>query len=330
MRSAVLLILAMLLTGGCALNEASRSQFVAFKNFTRGEHYLSTKQYAEGLGVFEREVSENPADPYAHYYLGRCRLALNQPQPALAALKRAAALKPDDADFLFWLGVAQGSNGDGRAERKTYLRVLALKPDHVQALVYLGHNRLEAGEERTALGLYNKALRLVPTIPQALYNRGLILRNLGRTPEEIEAWKIYLDTYSEGAFARLAAEHLNSHGDFTYRNHLIGRRTLTLRRITFAPLGSRLDKTSEDALKALAEIMARTPGLRLDVIVYQKRNLKLAEVRAKRVKYFLMRQNSAIEGRRIRLSWFDQPETVAVGGRTFLIDQSVNVFGALR
>ena len=310
--------------GGCAATEVA---YVSVKNYTQGEYYLQNEQYDNCIAKFEREVENYPYDANAQFYLGRCYLAVEKNRAALTHLKKAVNLDQGNPDYHFWQGVAYAANGKTRAELKSYEEALAIKKDHVQALVYMGHNRFEAGQYRASLAYYNRALQQEPSIPQALYNRALALRKLNRTPEEIEAWKTYLDAYSDGTFASRAAQYLNEYGCFDYRNHILGKRTVTLRQVQFAPSSARILKASIPSLKELARITAHTPKLVLHIVAYQKNNRKLAEMRAKSVKKYILDQERGIDGTRIKVSWFDKPETVKTGRKTYSRDSAINFFG---
>ena len=186
---------------------------------------------------------------------------------------------------------------------------------------------MKPDDYRKALGYYNRALKKDAEIPQALYNRALALRKLGRTPEEINAWKKYLDAYSDGAFARTAADYLNRYGNFEYRNHIIGKRTLTLARVDFEPSSARIREISRPSLDELAQVVAKNPQLVLHIVAYQKNNRRLAEMRAKSVKKYLMDQERRLNGSRIKVSWFDKPETVKIDQKVYRLDSAVNFIG---
>jgi tetratricopeptide (TPR) repeat protein len=314
-------------TLGCA---ATENAFVSVKNYTRGEIFLQQGDYATCRTHFSDEIRKYADDANAHYYLGRCSLALEKNRPALTHLQKAVSLDRGNPDYHFWLGVAFAANDDAGNERRSYEDALAIKSDHLQALVYLGHNAYEAGRYRHALGYYNRALLKDPWIAAALFNRAMALRQLQRTPEEINAWKTYLDAYADGALARRAADYLNHYGHFDYRNHTIGKRTLTLAQVQFAPSGAGIRKASYPSLKKLARVTAEMPRLVLHIVAYQKNNTKLAEMRAKSVKKFLLDQDSRNDASRIKVSWFDQPETVETGQRVHRLESTVNFFGRSR
>jgi hypothetical protein len=153
------------------------------------------------------------------------------------------------------------------------------------------------------------------------------LRKLKRTPEEINAWKTYLTVYPSGAFARTATHYLNRYGIFEYRNHTIGKRTLPLARIQFEPSSANILKTSHLSLDRLAQVVAQNPQLVLHIVAYQQNNRRLAEMRAKSVKKYLMDQERRLNGSRVKVSWFSTPETVKIDRKVYRLDSAINFFG---
>ena len=323
----LLLMVLPMAVGGCAATEKT---YVSVKNYTQGEYYLQNEDYGDCIATFKAEIEKYPVDANAHFYLGRCYLATEKNQSALTHLKKAVNLDQGNADYHFWKGVAHAANGQSQSERKSYQETLVIKPDHVQALVYLGHNRFDAEDYVTALGYYNRALEEEPDIPRALYNRGLALRRLKRTPEEITNWKIYLDAYSDGALARTAARYLNGYGHFDYRNHIIGKRTMTLAQIRFEPSSARIRKVSRPSLDKLARVAALNSQLVLHIVAYQKNNHQLAEMRAKSIKKYLLDQERDLNGNRLKVSWFDKPETVKVGQQVYHLGSAINFIGQVK
>ncbi|MFC1829773.1 tetratricopeptide repeat protein [Thermodesulfobacteriota bacterium] len=294
------------------------------KQTVKGEYYLLEKKYEQGILAFQNELKEKPGEPKVHFYLGRLYLADNNPKDGLVHIKRATELEPSNADYLFWLGVAYSENKQGGMERKSYEKALALNPNHLQSRIYLAHNQLERKRYKEALANYNFVLKKWPDEPASLYNRALILNKLRRTEEEKLAWKEYLDFYGAGPMARRATDHLNKLGDFSYRNYLIGLRTVTMRRIQFEPLTTELTSDSKDALKFLGEVLANAQNVSIHIVAYQKNNKKLAEQRAKSIKKYLLDRFSKLTSDRLKVAWFGVPETIKVGRKRFQENESIN------
>jgi len=299
----------------------------SIKYKVQGEYYLQNEKYKKGKESFEEAIRENPANDDALYYYGRFLIETEQSGKALKYLKKAVQLNPDNADYSFWLGVAYGEQGDNARERQNYQRALKLDPKHVMALINLGHNNLRQGRLQQSLENYQKALALKPYDAQALYNRALILKKLGRTPEEKVAWRQYLDFYPAGAFARRAADHLNALGDYSYRNHSLGIRNVTLTDIGFIPFTAELSGDARMSLNLVGATVANMPSGVLQVLVFQLHNLDLAKDRAQAIRSYLYEQYPVLrKEKRVRLSWFDTPEQRQLLGKTLAIDESVKFF----
>jgi len=323
-RMAVMMLGIALALSGCAkVGEFGNS----LRYTVQGEYYLRNQNYKQGLETFGQIVKNDRKSPEANFYCGRFLLAENQARRALPYLKQATALAPDKSDYQFWQGVAYGESGQDGMERGSYQKALKLDPENIKALTYLGNNRLRAGKYREALGYYSRALELSDANPQALFNRAVVLRHLGRVPEEKQALLDYLDAYPSGSFARLAADRLNSLGDQSYRNHRLGLRTLTLTNITFDPFTDQLSDESTPALDLLGATVANMPRGRLNIIVYQLNNSSLAKRRALSIGEYLTRHYPELHtDDRLQISWFGTAEKRVVLKKNLLIKESVQFF----
>jgi len=320
-----------LLTGplsGCVVQRQVQQGYFSVKHKVQGAYYLDGERYEEGVRVFEEALTETPESAEVHYYLGRCQMETDQAAPALKHLKTATELNPLEADYHYWLGVAYHKNGDTDSEQTCYERVVELDSNHVQALTYLGHVHFENGKLHEAMSTYQRVLRLQPENPSVLYNRALILGRLGRTPEEKLAWKAYLARYPAGALSVKATAHLNALGDFEYRNHIIGKRNVSLQKIWFEVSSERIWQGSMYALNRLGEILQTSRDLTLHIVVYQKRNKPLAKARANSIKQYLMRHFPGLDPDHLLVSWFDVPERIRIGSSEFQEEASVQFFTA--
>ena len=320
LRISILTGLIIFLSFGCAI-----------KQQVKGEYYLDSGKHKKGVAYFEKEFMKHTEDPKINFYLGRFYLAEGAYKKGLHYLKRAVLLDSRRADYHFWLGVAHAANKERDLERSSYLKALEIKANHVQALTYLGHNYFEKAEFGKALQTYDQVLKIWPSNPSALFNRALVLKHFNRTPEEKLAWKKYLSVTASGTKALQAAENLNSAGDFDYRNYLIGRRNITLKKVDFNPSTAVIKKDSRSSLDVLGSILENNESHAIHVVTYQKNNQKLAEVKAKAIKNYLMNKFPGIHSSRLRLSWFGESESFAVDGKPqpYLVDESVNFITAV-
>ncbi|MFH1666544.1 MAG: tetratricopeptide repeat protein [Elusimicrobiota bacterium] len=298
------------------------------KQSVMGEFYLSSKKYKDGIHFFQDELHKNPNDPKVQYYLGRYYLADNQPKDGLIYLKKAIELDFFNADYQFWIGVAYAENKQTKMEWKSYEKALKLNPNHLKSRIYLAHSQVERKLYKNALANYSIVLKEWPDEPACLYNRALALKHLQRTKEEKIAWKEYLDFYPSGPMANTAVEHLNSLGDFSYRNHIIGLRTITLRKIQFEPFSAKLTAEAKETLDFVREVLTTVKDVSIHIVVYHKNNKKLAEQKAKNIKKYLIEQYTKIGSSRIKISWFEVSESIRVDNKSFREDESVNFFTA--
>ncbi len=315
----VILGCSILLLSGCGAGQAVKNSF-------QGTRYLQTKEYSKGELSFRETVAENPADPLANYYLGRFLLARKKPALALPYLKKAVSFDRKDADYLFWLGVAQGELGQLQQERKSYQAALGLREKYLQAMIYLGHNLLKDKKYEASLAIYQKVLDIWPSSPSSLYNRALIARILKRSPEEKAGWLSYLSKYPSGDLAIRATNHLNSMGDFSYRNHTLGGRTIPLAAIQFRPFTAILNKRSLRSLDVIGATVSNIGKVKLQILVFQENNKKLAKLRAVSIKKYLLSKFPALTTEKIGISWFDTPEKFKISGKSQINPESVRFF----
>jgi tetratricopeptide (TPR) repeat protein len=315
-------LLCVALLSGCVVKNVGTTVEHTFK----GDYYLNSEKFEQGRESFAREVEENPESALAHYYYGRFLLQDNDFELALKHLKKARDLDPRKPDYHFWTGVAYGGINDIKNEEASYSKALILDKDHLQSLIYLGHIELRGKRYDQALELYGRALEIWPASPSALYNRALILKKLGRTPEELIGWLTYLSYYPSGAKARRATENLNLLKDFTYRNHLIGARTITTEKIWFVPFSAELDSSSYASLKLIGEVFANLDRGKLQIVVYQKNNKELARKKAHIIKRYLVDEFSDVEPNEIGISWFSEPHKLEIRKKSLTIDESVSFF----
>lgn len=317
-KSFITLILLTSAISGCSMADIS--------NTIKGSYYMKTEEYRQAETDFRQAVKKQPDNSIAHYYLGRSLLAQNKASEALAHFNRAVALDPRDADYFFWLGVAHGELGDGRAEAMNYEQALRLDSHHLRARLYLGHVRLRNGELQQARYAYDAVLLQEPANPAALYNRALILDMEGKKSRAIQAWLEYLQSYPAGRFALQATDHLNALGNFSYENHYLGRRTITLAKIAFQQSGSSLSRSSYPSLRLVGAVVSNLKKGTLQVVVYYHHHEQLAKQRALAIKKTLQELFPNIAPNRIRISWFARSESFNQAKNTFHRKEAVRFF----
>jgi tetratricopeptide (TPR) repeat protein len=184
---------------------------------------------------------------------------------------------------------------------------------------------MDRNQWKAALKQYNRVLAINPAIPDALYNRALVFRQLGKSVDETNAWKSYLNRYRSGKWALQAAEHLNGYGDFSYRKYLLGSRRIVVSAINFEPADSIVKTESLQAIESIGDVLTKTRALSLHLIAYVKDNPNLAKSRAKAIKKYILETFPEIEPSRLTVSWFGVPERIDSGNKTYALNESVNI-----
>lgn len=317
-RTLIALILLTSVISGCSPADIT--------NTIKGSYYMKTGEYRQAETDFRQTVKERPGNDIAQYYLGRSLIAQDKAAEALPHFKKAVALDPSDTDYFFWLGVAYGELGDAKAEEVNYERALQLDSRNLQARLYLGHVRLRTGKLQQAIHDYDAVLVKEPTNPAALYNRALILDMEKKKSAAVQAWLKYLQWYPAGRFALQATEHLNALGNFSYENHYLGRRTISLAEIEFQQSGSTVSRSSYPSLRSVGAVVSNLEKGTLQVVVYVHHHKQLARERANSIKNTLLDLFPAIGPDRIRTSWFATSEALHQGKRTFKRNESVRFF----
>lgn len=317
-RLIILLIFLATVLSGCSVTNISNS--------IKGSHYMATGEYQQAEKTFMKAIRDDPGNALAHYYLGRFLLAQKKTSEALPHFQRSTALEQSNADYSFWLGVTYGELGDSRGERSSYERSLRINRRHPQANLYLGHLQLKAGEFEQALKSYALVLKQIPTNPAALYNRALVLDMQGKNTDAVEAWLGYLKWYPAGRHAIQAADNLNVLGNFSFENHYMGMRTVTLAEIKFQQSKNDVSISSYPSLRLIGAIVSNLEKGNLQIIVYQNQSGNIAHERALKIKSTLHELFPKIPAERIQISWFDNSDPIEKNGRKYYQNQTVRFF----
>lgn len=115
----------------------------------------------------------------------------------------ASILRTETADDWFDKGL-QLEDADARAAQGAYERAVELEPDHVGAWINLGR-LLHAGcDEHKAEIVYRRGLQQCGAHPVLLFNLGVVLEDLGKLDDAIEAYQRAL-----GEDPNMADSHFN-------------------------------------------------------------------------------------------------------------------------
>lgn len=243
------------------------------------------------------------------YLMGRALLDSEKNEQAMQMFHKASLLEPENPEYAYWEGVNYWRLGYAEKERLSYLRGLESDPRSVPLLVNLAHNYLSQKEYEKALEAYRAVLTVSPSEPASLYNIGLIARQLGRMDDETAAWKAYLDGIRVGKFAFRAVERLNAYGDYSYRLYQVGVRKVIV--ATDSLIGETFSEAEvQQELAPLAAILGSERRIQLDVVVFKENDIVYAHNRARDIKKMLVDMGGKDIGKRVKLSWFDEPEVI--------------------
>ena len=231
---------------------------------------------------------------------------------ALAFLQRASLLEPENPEFAYWEGVGYWVNGDKEQERRSYLRGLTADPENVPLLINLGHNYLSEKKYDDALNAYQTVLANYPDEPVVLYNTGLIYRALGKTSEEISSWQSFLQDNRQDAKSFRALQRLHAHGDYQFRSYQVGGRKIIVNQQRLLDDSQPVESQASELID-IAAILDGDEELKLEIIVFVENDWEAARKKALALKNMIMTLSNSDVRNRVRLSWFDVPETIQRG-----------------
>ncbi len=190
----------------------------------------------------------------------------------------------------------------------------------------MGHLQLKAGELEQALKSYDLVLQQIPTNSAALYNRALILDIQRQNSDARKAWLKYLKWYPAGQHAIQAADNLNTLGDFSFENHPLGWRTVTLAEIKFQHSKNSVSISSYPSLRLVGTIISNLKKGKLQIVVYVNNNKNLARQRAVSLQKKLYDLFPDIVPNRIQISWIGTRETIVRDGTKYFRNESTQFF----
>ena len=148
----------------------------------------------------------------------------------------------------------------------------------------------------------------------------------GKNTDAVEAWLEYLKWYPAGRRAIQAADNLNALGNFSFENHSLGWRTVTLAEIRFPHSKNNVSIISYPSLRLIGAIVSNLEKGKLQIIVYQSHGKEIARKRALSLKKTLHELFPQIAVDRTRISWFGVSDSIVKNGRKYYKNQSVRFF----
>ena len=134
----------------------------------KGITLFNLKRYAEAVSPLQQTIKMVPANPEAHFWLGKAFLMQGNSALAELELREGLRLKPGWQDGYFLLGVAclrQGKYPDAAAALEQAVR---MKPDDTFSLYSLGKAYHRMGKKTEAMQIYNRLAALDQPYAQQL------------------------------------------------------------------------------------------------------------------------------------------------------------------
>jgi tetratricopeptide (TPR) repeat protein len=128
--------------------------------------YLSLHQLDQAVSALREAVRLQPADPSAHYNLGRALLQAGDFNAALPELQFALSRRPDDVEIRGSMGLALAAEGD-KLGALTNLVAISSLPASLAGAYQQARLHLAVGAAAEAAIQYRVALRERPDWPEA-------------------------------------------------------------------------------------------------------------------------------------------------------------------
>lgn len=106
-------------------------------------------------------------------------------EEARQRLQRVEEMAPRHPAVLQLLALVEKKRGDGQASRAAFLRAVEVAPADPQIRTNFGNLLSGLGDVKGALKQYELALTAVPKFGDALYNRAVLLQQIGRTEDAV-------------------------------------------------------------------------------------------------------------------------------------------------
>lgn len=197
-------------------------QVPAFYTIVPGAHFRE-RALGTSVGMFSAKLmasNENPLEAirsleqfdqklpgryYTQFYMGTCRLALNDPETALTYFEKSLGLNPTEEDIpsiYSYMGVCLKDMG--RYEKALSILVEGEKLDEERTDIYnlMGFCHFKLKKHEQAIRCFEKAIKLNPTSAIDYANIASNYRDLGDTEQAVHYYEMALSMDPSIDFAR--------------------------------------------------------------------------------------------------------------------------------
>jgi Tfp pilus assembly protein PilF len=139
-----------------------------------GVSYFEAGKYQEAAGVFEKLLSKDPEDHYAHSELGKVYVAQGRYEEAKRQFQKAIELQPDNPLYYENLGIFLFKLRSYEESKEVLKKGLEVAPTYFRNYRNLGIVYAEKGENKEAIRYLELYLKYEPQAQDRDYLQGLI------------------------------------------------------------------------------------------------------------------------------------------------------------
>jgi tetratricopeptide (TPR) repeat protein len=156
--------------------------------YNRGLCYARLKQYAKAVDDFGRAIRLDPQFVEAYNNLAWTHFSMGGKDRAVRVLRRALRKVGDSAQIQYNLGLIHAEKGDHHKAAEHYSRAIELRPAMAEAYNNRGVARVHLRQYHKAMEDLGRALSLDPDNARYAYNQGVAFEEQGRTEKAISLY----------------------------------------------------------------------------------------------------------------------------------------------
>ncbi|MCB0792167.1 MAG: tetratricopeptide repeat protein [Flavobacteriales bacterium] len=158
----------------------------------RGDVHQHLQEYDQALRDYRSSQELDDQDPRLYVSRSALRITEGNLKGAMRDLDKAIELDPDDPDIWYNRACANYLGQDNNKALRDAERALKLREDHADALFLTGVVKGELYREADGLDDIRKALALKPDIPGGRMSAAILLHDLERWREAIDAFTVVI------------------------------------------------------------------------------------------------------------------------------------------
>ncbi len=188
------------------------------KNITKGEQYISSKNYEEALHIFQEIVKSNPKEGRVYYNLGVIYLNKNQKNEAMEAMGKA--IKLDETNLYYKIGMAKTfiAKGNTYSAISGLEKVISLNKNISDAYLYLGEAYYKKGNKDKAMSNFNYCIEKFPRTESAAVSADWIAKLNSKNNERNSIISVLLEEGNNFLYQKKYKEALSKFDEVLSKN----------------------------------------------------------------------------------------------------------------